>query len=98
MKKSFASCLTLGKVVITLEASLETTQRIAMITHIEYDTAACQHSQNDGSTEYFGLVVHAVIEGEARRLFFRTSEARYPGNDAMVSLLSEIVAKFSQDV
>lgn len=63
------------------------------ITKVEVDTAACQHMQNDESTHYFGLMLEVSIDGIPRRLFLRTSEAAYPGNEPMVEILYNIVRK-----
>lgn len=62
----------------------------AKILRIEVDTAACRH--NPG--EYFGLVVWAEIDGQQRRFFLRTSESMYPGNDAMLSILTQLEKEF----
>ena len=64
------------------------------ITNIESDTAACRHSQDDGSDQYYGLRVYAKIDGQDRMLFFRMSEHGYPGNDAMIPLLNQLALTF----
>ena len=58
----------------------------------ELDTAACQHSQDDGSTEYLLLTLHVEIDGQQRMLRLRTSEALYPGNAAMSAVLCKVVS------
>ena len=60
---------------------------------VTWDTAACRHAQDDGSTEYIGLEVRCTINGEYRRLFLRTRESGYPGNQAMIQIIQSLEVK-----
>jgi hypothetical protein len=50
---------------------------------VEVVTERCQHSQNDGSKEYYAFRVIGLETKWGSELSFRCSEAGYPGNAKM---------------
>jgi hypothetical protein len=68
----------------------------------EIDTAACEHSQNDGSTEYFVLQLHVTPDDGSipYPVRFRVTEHAYSnqigGNGNMVLLLNELVKRINK--